>query len=316
MSHETTTDRGTDSTYPFAKDPWYAKAVVLLFTIGPVLGLGYAIWSFWGHGVEAWHLLLLGACWLVTGISISVGFHRMLTHRSLVLRAPARFVLLACASMAMQGPAADWAATHLRHHAKADREGDPHSPLEGFWHAHMGWLLRDRFVRSGPAYEKLMEDPVTRFVTKTWYLWATLSLLIPAFIGLAITGTLVGFLQGILWGGLVRVALGHHITWSVNSLGHMFGSRPFDSPDRARNNFFVALVGWGEGWHNNHHAFPRAAFIGMRWYQVDMGAWLIRLLQALGQVRKIVQPSPEEKKAKLVRSSSGAVAAVSLMAKK
>jgi len=288
--------------FPFTHDSWWNKLLVLTFVILPLLAFGFAVWSFWGVGVGVFELTILAVMWTITGLGISVGFHRMLTHRSVDARAPTKALLLIAGTMSMQGPCADWAATHIRHHAKADREGDPHSPLEGFWHAHFGWLLRDRFVRNGLAHDKLMADPITRFVSKTWVLWATLGLLIPGFIGWLVIGHgaftlngLWGFADGFLWGGLVRVFLGHHITWSVNSLGHMFGTRPFAINDKATNNFAVALLGWGEGWHNNHHAFPRAAFIGMRWYQVDVGKYTIRVLQALGQIKKIHMPTRAER---------------------
>ncbi|MCA1819100.1 MAG: acyl-CoA desaturase, partial [Thermoplasmatota archaeon] len=233
-------------------------------------------------------------------------------------RAPTRFVLLTLATMSMQGPPADWAATHLRHHAKADREGDPHSPLEGFWHAHFGWLLRDRFVRGGIAHEKLMSDPIVRFVQKTWVLWATLGLIVPGVIGWGVAAgfglTMAGlwaFLGGFLWGGLVRVFIGHHITWSVNSLGHMIGTRPFQSPDKATNSWFLALFSWGEGWHNNHHAFPRSAHIGLRWYQVDIGKYALGLLRAMGQIKSVWLPSKEERMAKRAKGRAAKKAAQS-----
>ncbi|MEA3190026.1 MAG: hypothetical protein QOD77_608 [Thermoplasmata archaeon] len=294
-------DTPSSDPFPFHHDNGWSKALVLVFVILPLLAFGFGVWSFWGVGVGVFELTLLAVMWTVTGLGISVGFHRMLTHRAVTLRAPARFTMLVLGTMSMQGPASDWAATHIRHHAKADREGDPHSPLEGFWHAHFGWLLRDRFVRDGLAHEKLMADPVTRFVSNTWVVWATLGMVIPGIVGWLVVGGVWGFVDGLLWGGFVRVFLGHHITWSVNSLGHMFGTRPFAIQDRATNNFLVALLGWGEGWHNNHHAFPRAAFIGMRWYQVDAGKMLIRVLQVLGQVRSIHMPTREERQAKRAR---------------
>ncbi|MEK6985778.1 MAG: acyl-CoA desaturase [Candidatus Thermoplasmatota archaeon] len=284
--------------FPQHRDSVWSKVLVLTFVIGPLLAAGYGIYSFWGAGVGWLEIGLLLGMWSFTGIGISLGFHRMLTHRAFTARAPTKAILLIAGTMAMQGPAADWAATHIRHHAKADREGDPHSPLDGFWHAHMGWLLRDQFVRTGIAHDKLMADPITRFISKTWVVWATLGILLPGFIAFAITGTLLGALNGLLWGGLVRVFFGHHITWSVNSLGHLFGTRPFQTTDKATNNFVVALLGWGEGWHNNHHAFPRAAYIGMRWYQVDIGRYTLTVLKWLGQVRNIHMPSRAERLAR------------------
>ncbi len=222
----------------------------------------------------------------------------MLTHRAFEANAVTRFILLVGGTMSLQGPPADWAATHIRHHAKADKEGDPHSPLEGFWHAHTAWLLRDRFVRAGLAHDKLMLDPVTRFIQNTWGFWVFLTFAAPAFIAFAVTGTWQGAVSGAVWGGLLRVFVGHHITWSVNSVTHMFGTRPFKTPDQARNNFIIGLLGWGEGWHNNHHAFPRAAYIGMRWYQVDIGKYVLTLLKWAGQVRNLHIPTRAERAAR------------------
>ena len=304
---ETDAPKASDP-FPQHHDTWWSKALVLVFVIVPLLAFAYGVWSFWGTGVGLFEILLLVGMWTFTGLGISLGFHRMLTHRAYTATAPTRAVLLVAGTMAMQGPAADWAATHIRHHAKADREGDPHSPLEGFWHAHFGWLLRDRFVRSGIAHEKLMADPVTAFVSKTWTLWATLGLVIPGLVAWGVLGAfafslagLVAFATGFLWGGLVRVFLGHHITWSVNSVAHMFGTRPFKTTDEARNNAILAPFSWGEGWHNNHHAFPRAAYIGMRWYQVDIGKYMLFLLKWTRQVRNIHMPTKAERKAKLAR---------------
>jgi stearoyl-CoA desaturase (delta-9 desaturase) len=288
----------TADPFPFTHDSWGSKLLVLAFVILPLLAFGYGIYALWGHQVGWLEIGLFLGMWTFTGLGISLGFHRMLTHRAFSANAPTRAILLVSATMAMQGPAADWAATHIRHHAKADKEGDPHSPLEGFWHAHFGWLLRDRFVRGGLAHEKLMADPVTAFVSKTWVVWATLGIMIPGLIAMAITHTWMGFLDGVLWGGFVRVFIGHHITWSVNSVAHIFGTRPFKTPDEARNNGFVALFSWGEGWHNNHHAFPRAAYIGMKWWQLDIGKYLIKLLALLGQIKNVWNPSRAEKAAR------------------
>ncbi|HUR61836.1 MAG TPA: acyl-CoA desaturase [Candidatus Thermoplasmatota archaeon] len=285
--------------FPQHRDSWWSKLLVLAFVALPLLAFVYAITTFWGAGVGLFEILLLVGMWTFTGLGISLGFHRMLTHRAYTATAPTRAVLLVAGTMAMQGPAADWAATHIRHHAKADREGDPHSPLEGFWHAHFGWLVRDRFVRSGIAHDKLMADPVVAFISKTWTLWATLGMLIPAGIGYLYYGTLGGAFAGFLWGSLVRVFLGHHITWSVNSVAHMFGTRPFATTDQARNNALLAPFSWGEGWHNNHHAFPRAAYIGIRWYQFDIGKYTLFLLKWTRQVRNIHMPTKAERKAKM-----------------
>jgi stearoyl-CoA desaturase (Delta-9 desaturase) len=297
---------GSADPFPFHRDPWYAKATVLVVVFLPLLAIGYLIWRLWGGAVGGLELGLLLGFWAFTGISISVGYHRMLTHRAIDARAPAKLLLLIGGAMSLQGPPADWAATHIRHHAKADREGDPHSPLEGFWHAHTAWLVRDRFVRDGLAHDKLMADPIVRFVQKTWGLWVLLTFALPALIAYLVVGTWWAALDGALWGGLVRVFIGHHITWSVNSITHMFGTRPFQTTDRAANNFLIAALGWGEGWHNNHHAFPRAAFIGMKWYQIDLGAVLIVFLRGIGQVKSWWMPTKEERKARLRKNRQAA----------
>lgn len=301
----TKTDR-----FPFHRDGWFQKFVVGTFLIVPFLVTVGAITAiFFGYPPTWLDLGLLIGMWAFTGLGISVGFHRMLTHRAIEARAPTRFLLLVAGTMSMQGPAADWAATHTRHHSRSDRQGDPHSPQDGFWHAHFLWLLRNRFVRSGIAHDKLMEDPVTRFVTRTWVLWAALGLLLPAVIAYAITGTWAGALGGFVWGGMIRVFIGHHITWTVNSLGHKFGTRPFATTDKSTNNWLVAFLGWGEGWHNNHHAFPRSAYIGLRWWQVDLGSVLIFVLRGLGQIKFAWRPDRDQRRAKrrIVLDPSNAV---------
>ncbi|MBW3582845.1 MAG: acyl-CoA desaturase, partial [Euryarchaeota archaeon] len=231
-----------------------------------------------GHGVNLLALGLLLGFWAFGGLGITLGFHRMLAHQAFSAPAPVRALLLIAGTTALQGPCADWAATHRRHHAKSDRDGDPHSPVEGFLHSHFGWLLRDRFVRTGKTYASIVEDPVVRFVSNTFWVWAGLGLVAPFFIGLAVTGTLAGAWIALLWGTAVRIFISHHLTWAVNSLGHTFGTRPHDTHDRSHNNGFLAIFTWGEGWHNNHHAFPRSPFIGLRWYQVDIGGYVLRLL--------------------------------------
>ena len=280
--------------YPFGKDPWWGKAIILLIVLLPLAAIGYGVWRLWGNGVGPLELGLLFGFWAVSGLGVSVGFHRMLTHRAFTAKPVTRFVVLAAGAMALEGPPDGWAATHLRHHAKADREGDPHSPLEGFWHAHVAWLLRDRMVHGGTAYQNIRQDPIVRWVSDTWILWALLSLALPAAIGWWVYGTLQGALDAFVWGGLIRVFLVHHTTWSVNSVGHMFGTRPFRTNDRGANNAVVALFGWGEGWHNNHHAFPKSAYLGLRWWQVDPGAWVVWFLRAIRQIDNVWKPGPKE----------------------
>ena len=284
--------------YPFGKDPWWGKTMILVIVFLPLLAIGYAIWRFQVGATELW---LLFGLWTFTGLGISVGFHRMLTHRAFTAKPVTKFILLLAGTLAVEGPPAGWAATHLRHHAKADREGDPHSPLEGFWHAHTSWMVKDRMVHGGLAHDKLMQDPIVAWVSKTWVFWTGFTLVLPAAVGYLVYGTFIGALDCLVWGGLIRVFLLHHTTWSVNSIGHMFGTRPFKTTDRGANNFAVALLGWGEGWHNNHHAFPKSAYMGLRWWQVDPGGWLVAFLKMIRQVDHVWHPTKAEKMARLAR---------------
>lgn len=295
---------GADATrfFPLHKDSTASKVVVVAFLILPLAAFGYAVWQIWHHAVGWPEVGIFLGMWIFTGLGVTLGFHRMLTHHAFAAKAPTRTLLLIAASMSLQGPPADWAATHQRHHARSDREGDPHSPKEGFWHAHCLWLLRDRFTRDGPAHDKIMVDPAVRFVQKTWVLWAILGFAIPGLVAFAIQPTLWAAAQGVLWGGFVRVFVGHHSTWSVNSMGHLVGARPFASGDTSANSWFLALITWGEGWHNNHHAFPNSAFIGLRWYQIDFGKWTLRALGAIGQIHQVHVPTKAHRVARLRRN--------------
>jgi stearoyl-CoA desaturase (delta-9 desaturase) len=175
--------------------------------------------------------------------------------------------------MAVEGPALDWASIHIKHHANTDTEDDPHSPLDGFFHAHIGWFISG-FLAEPEVYGTwLRKDRLVMFMSKTFFIWGALGLVIPY---------LLGGWTGVLWGGLVRMFLTHHVTWSVNSVCHTFGRRMFDTGDQSRNQWLVGLLAFGEGWHNNHHAFPRSAFHGLRWWQFDLSAYIIRLLEWTG----------------------------------
>ncbi|MBI2078679.1 MAG: acyl-CoA desaturase [Euryarchaeota archaeon] len=288
--------------FPFHQDSLFNKGLVVTFLILPLMAAVYALNQVIRHEVGWLEIGLFLGMWAFTGLGVTLGLHRMLTHHSIVARAPTRALLLIAGSMSLQGPPVDWAATHQRHHALSDREGDPHSPKDGFWHAHCLWLVRNRFVRAGPAHDKMMADPVARFVQRTWVAWAILGFAIPAAIAFAIHPTVLSVLNGVLWGGFVRVFVGHHTTWSVNSMGHVFGTRPFASGENSRNSWILALFTWGEGWHNNHHAFPNSAFIGLRWYQIDIGRWALRALQALGQIRAVHVPTRDHRAARLRRN--------------
>jgi stearoyl-CoA desaturase (Delta-9 desaturase) len=264
----------------------FRKIIILFIVIAPFAALGVAIVQLWNRWVGPTDIALLVGLYAATVLGIGIGFHRMLTHKGFDAPAPVRAFFLALGSMAVEGPAVEWASTHLKHHAKADRDGDPHSPLEGFWHAHFGWL-----VRSPPEVEELYgrsfrADKVANFIDRTFWLWVGLGFAIPLGVGFLVNGW-IGAFTGIIWGGFIRVGLVHHVTWSVNSICHTFGRRAYATEDESRNNWLIALPTFGEGWHNNHHAFPGSAIHGLRWYQFDLSGYLIRLMARLRLARNV-----------------------------
>jgi Fatty-acid desaturase len=276
---------------------WY-KFVVLLVVVIPFLATIYAITLVWQRYVTALDIAMMLVMYVISGMGITIGFHRLLTHRSFETNKYLRGMFLIMGSMAVEGPAATWASTHIQHHAHSDKEDDPHSPLEGLWHAHIGWMFSDKPANIKKYGAWLLKDEQVMFFSRTFFIWVGLGILIPMLVGAAAYGW-EGLWRGLLWGGLVRIFITHHITWSVNSVCHTFGSRMFHTSDRSYNNWIVGLLAFGEGWHNNHHAFPRAAFHGMRWWQVDLSAYVIKLLAKVGLVWNIWQPSPEMQQKRL-----------------
>jgi len=285
------------------------KTVLLLVVILPLVGVATAILLLWNRWVTGLDLAILAIMYVLTAMGIGVGYHRMLTHRSFDAHPAARYFFLSMGSMALQGPAVEWAATHVKHHAKSDKEGDPHSPLEGFWHAHVGWLFRDRLIKGGVWAKPFENDTVAHRVDRQFWFWAVLGFVLPGLLGLAIGHSWLAFWTGVLWGGVVRVALGHHVTWSVNSVCHTFGRRDFESNDESRNEWVVGILGLGEGWHNNHHAFPKAAFHGMKWWQIDFNSYVIRLCRKMGLVSNVWMPKPEDMEARRVKKGGASLAA-------
>jgi len=256
-----------------------------LLVVLPLFGVAIAMILLWERAIFPLDLILLVSFYAATVLGVTVGYHRMLTHQgfetSPILKAT--FLILGC--MAFEGSPNDWASAHIKHHAHSDQEGDPHSPLEGFWHAHFGWLFSHKNFPATEEYAPhLLQDPVIQFVNRFTPLWMVLSLLIPG---------LIGGWTGFIWGGLVRIFLVNHVTWSVNSICHCFGRRPFETMDESRNEWLVGLLAFGEGWHNNHHAFPRSAFHGMRWWQIDFSGLTIRGLEKLGLIWDVQRVSEE-----------------------
>ncbi len=266
--------------------PALHKAVVLGVVVVPFLATGVAIVQLWQWAVGWSDLILLVTLYVPITLGVTAGFHRMLAHRSFQAQPIVRGALLISGSMAVQGPAITWAANHLKHHALADRPGDPHSPVEGLVHAHLGWLLREKNADPSFYCRHLLNGSVVVFVHRTSVVWVALSLLIPFAIG--------GW-TGLLWGGLVRMFFVHHITWSVNSVCHFLGTRRFQTDDHSTNVAWLALPSFGESWHHNHHAFPRSAAHGLRRWEglLDPSALVITLLEKLGLARNVVRIAPE-----------------------
>ena len=293
----------TESTYLSKKQEssTFNKVILFLVVWIPIIATVFAIYLLWNRMVHMSSLIVMLCMFILGGFGITLGFHRMLTHKAFQAPDWIRAFLLACGSMTLQGPALNWAATHIQHHANSDMEGDPHSPVKDFLHGHVGWILDD-FQPIIPKYAgPLLKDPLIVFMSKTFFLWVFLGFLIPTlvcgFLGMFHEGGLHGFtqgcLEGFLWGGLVRVFLNHHVTWSINSICHTYGGRDFETTDASRNNFIFGILAMGEGWHNNHHAFPRSAFHGMRWWQIDPSGILLRIMEKLGLAHEIVRIAPD-----------------------
>jgi stearoyl-CoA desaturase (delta-9 desaturase) len=260
----------------------------------PALGTAAAIALAWRHGLHPVDLALCAGMYLATMLGITAGFHRHFTHRSFQAPAPIRAALGALGSMAGQGPLLYWVAAHRRHHQHADRPGDPHSPWAGpdgklsFWHAHLTWMLQptpEDWVRVVPD---LLKDELAFQLHLRYFAWVGVGLALPALIGASVHRPL----EGLLWGGFVRMFLVHHATWLVNSWCHMVGGRPHATADRSTNSFACALLTLGEGWHNNHHAAPAAVRHGRSWWQADPTYGVIRLLALLGLASHLVEGNP------------------------
>jgi stearoyl-CoA desaturase (delta-9 desaturase) len=276
------------------------RVVTLLAVTVPFLGLVGAVLFLWGWGFSWVDFGLLVAMYVLTAIGITVGFHRLFTHRSFETNGVVQFVLGVLGSMALQAALFKWVAVHRRHHQYSDQPSDPHSPhqqgkglwgvMRGVWHAHLGWVLApsapdlDRYIKD------LRESRLLRAVSALFPVWVACGLVIPALLGGVLIGGWKGVFLGLLWGGLVRIFLVHHVTWSINSICHLWGRRPFRSNDQSRNNFIFGVLGLGEGWHNTHHAFPTSARHGLRFWEIDVSYWVIRVLALLGLAWNVKLP--------------------------
>jgi stearoyl-CoA desaturase (delta-9 desaturase) len=277
----------------------------------PFLATLASIVLFWNRIVSPTDLAILAVMYLLTATGITVGYHRLLTHRSFRTHKATEYLFALLGSMAVQGSVIAWVADHRKHHAHTDVEGDPHSPhvghgdgvggvLHGLWHAHTGWLLSEHGRADWKKYAPdLYEDPGMRFLNRRFVSLVLLGLALPALVGFLLTGTLLGAATGLLWGGLVRVFFVHHVTWSVNSICHFLGTRRFEVDDHSTNVFWLSLPSLGESWHHNHHAFPRSAVHGLRRWELDPSAALIRGMERVGLAWNVIRIAPERQEAKL-----------------
>lgn len=278
-------------------------AVTLLIVGLPVAGLVIVCTALLGSGVTVVNLSLLAVFYLITGMGVTAGFHRLLTHRSFTANPALRAALAIAGSMAFEGGVLSWIATHRRHHAFSDQPGDPHSPYEyggGLWgqlrgavHAHMGWLFRADSTSVDRYAPDLRADPMMATIDRAFPVLCLLSLGLPTLAGWLLTGTANGALTALLWGGLVRVFVLHHVTWSVNSLCHLFGGRPFKTrrQDRSTNLWPLAVLSLGDSWHNLHHSDPTCARHGVERGQLDIAAGFIRLCEKAGWATKVQWPT-------------------------
>lgn len=280
--------------------PPTVRVANFLAVVFPFAGLVVAIAFLWGYGFDWVHLGLLLGMYAVTVLGVTIGFHRLFTHRAFEAIRPVQAILAVLGSMSVEGPLLKWVAVHRRHHQHSDRHDDPHSPhlhgeglaglFKGLWHAHIGWLFQSDSPELPRYIPDLQSDGLLRVISKLFPVWVAVGLILPAVLGGLLTWSLTGALLGFIWGGLTRVFLVHHVTWSINSVCHLWGSRPFKSRDHSRNNFLFGVLAMGEGWHNNHHAFPTSARHGLRWWQIDISYWIIRGMALLGLVWKIRLP--------------------------
>jgi len=276
------------------------KAINLAAVLIPFIGLILAFVLLWGVAFNWIYLALLAGMYLATAVGITVGYHRYFTHRSFRTSPTVASVLAILGSMAAEGPVIQWVAVHRKHHQHSDDEFDPHSPhthgagignlLRGIWHAHVGWLFRENPRGLARLVGDLRNDPRICMISRLFPLWVVIGLLIPAILGGVLTLSWTGAALGFLWGGLVRIFLVHHVTWSINSVCHIWGSQPYSCGDESRNNFIFGVLALGEGWHNNHHAFPTSARHGLRWWQLDISYLLILAMKGIGLAHDVRQP--------------------------
>jgi stearoyl-CoA desaturase (Delta-9 desaturase) len=281
----------------------------------PFVAFLVAIPMLWNDLVGPLDLVLFLLLYAVSTVGITVGYHRLLTHRAFATYKPVEYLYAILGSLAVEGPVIGWVSDHRKHHAHADEEGDPHSPhvdhhgetpgaLRGLYHAHIGWLFDHSTAVDAEKYAPdLVEDRGMRIIHRLFPLWVTLGLALPAGVAWLVTGNLAAAITAFFWAGLIRVFLVHHVTFSINSICHFFGRRRFETDDRSTNVFWLSVLSFGESWHHNHHAFPRSAMHGLRWWEVDLGGLVIRAMKRVGLAWNVVLISPERQEQRMTQAA-------------
>jgi stearoyl-CoA desaturase (delta-9 desaturase) len=281
----------------------WEQLALYFFVVVPFLALAVAVPVAWGWGL-GWHDIVLAVIfYIISGLGVTVGFHRYLTHGAFKAKRPLRIALAAAGTMAIEGPVIRWVADHRRHHAFSDREGDPHSPwrygetigalLKGLWHAHIGWLFDVEHTNKDRFTPDLLADKDLVRVEKQFPIWVAITMLGPPLIGGLWSMSFTGALTAFFWASLVRISVLHHVTWSINSICHTIGERPFVARDKSTNFWPLAILSFGESWHNSHHADPTCARHGTLRGQLDISARVIRWFEKLGWAYDVRWPTPE-----------------------
>jgi stearoyl-CoA desaturase (delta-9 desaturase) len=279
------------------------RVITALLIVSPVAAIAVSVSLLWGHAIHLRDAVLAAILYAVTGHGVTVGFHRLFTHRGFTPKRPLKIALAVAGSMAIEGSVVSWVANHRRHHVHSDRSNDPHSPhtsrhgvlgpVRGFLHAHVGWMFDNETTAPERYAADVLRDRDLTTVSTFFPLWAVASLALPFGAGWLWSGSLIGGLTAFVWAGIIRMALLHHVTWSVNSICHMFGARPFATDDQSRNMRFLALVSFGESWHNLHHAYPASARHGVGRGQIDSSAGIIRLFEKAGWATNVRWPTAQ-----------------------
>ncbi len=295
-----------------------AKITIIVPTIGALLAVLYGFY----FGITVVEISLLVGMYILCNLGIEFCFHRDLAHRSYKTHSYITYMFGVLGSMAAQGNLLYWVATHRRHHIHSDTEHDPHSPhmrniskqaenmgtLQGLWHAHVSWMVNDKMTNCTLFAKDINRDPGLSWITRNYIPIVVAGLILPGIVGGLVMGSLQGFIGGVLWGGFLRMSLGHHSTWFNSSFAHKYGARPFETGDKSCNNMWVAIPTFGAGLQNNHHAFPTSAYLGYKWWEIDIAGYFIRLMKRIGLVWEVRFPSEDQKRRKLVGAGEAAAA--------